>query len=152
LLEEAAYAYIGTSDRNRNPHVTPVIFVFDGKAAYIVTSKVSKKVANLRENNNVALLIDIRSPIDLLNNRAVLIKGKAKIFNLSDAIFRFSKLVSVKRLFQQKYPHYMRKYAEERDKLPLAWRTTLFISRLLIRIDMEEFVYWKKARQICIPV
>jgi nitroimidazol reductase NimA-like FMN-containing flavoprotein (pyridoxamine 5'-phosphate oxidase superfamily) len=152
LLKEAMYAYIGTSNKKGVPHVTPVIFVFDGKAPYIVTSKISKKIANLKENNKVALLIDVRSPVNLLSNKAVLIKGKAKIFNLFDAIFQFLKMIRVRQLFQQKYPNYVRRYAEEQDKLPLAWRTTIFISRLLIRIDMEEFVYWRRARQIYIPI
>jgi len=152
LFREGMYAYIGTSTKNKVPHVTPVIFVFDGKASYIVTSKISRKVANIRENNRVAMLIDVRSHTELMNNRAVLIKGKAKIFNLFDAILRFSKMFKLRRLFQVKYPHYMERYAEKRDMLPLAWRTTLFISRLLIRIDMEEFFYWRKAKQIYIPV
>ena len=152
LFEEAMYAYIGTSNKNRMPHVTPVIFVFDGKEVYMATSKISRKVANLKENNDVALLIDIRDPVNLLNNRAVMIKGKAKIFNPFDAIIRFWILIKIRRLFHHKYPHYMRKYVEERDNIPLAWQTTLFVSRLLIRIRMEEFIYWKEAKRIHITI
>lgn len=151
LLDEGMYAYIGTSNKNGTPHVTPVIFVFDGKAPYVVTSKLAKKVKNLRENGRVALLVDVRDPADLENNRAILIKGKAKIFGLIDVIFHFLKLIKVRRLFYQKYPHYIKRYAEERDRLPQAWRTTIFLSRVLIRIDMEEYAYWRRASRVYLP-
>ncbi len=130
-----------TSNANGQPHVTPIIFVFDGKVTYIVTSKVSRKVKNLRENPQVALLIDVRDHSDVLNNCAVLIKGKAKIFGLIDAIFHLPKLRDVRELFRNKYPHYLREYAERGDMLTQAWRTTIFMSRVLIRIDAEEFAY-----------
>jgi uncharacterized pyridoxamine 5'-phosphate oxidase family protein len=152
LLEEGMHAYIGTSNVNGKPHVTPTIFVFDGKAPYVVTSKVSRKVKNLKENRQVSLLIDVRDPTEVMNNRALLIEGNAKVFNLIDAIFHLPKIIKIRELFNRKYPHYVRKYAENRDKLPRAWRTTLFLSRVLIRIDIEKFAYWKRANRVFVPI
>lgn len=152
LLEECMYAYIGTSDLERKPHITPVIFVFDGKNLYVVTSKISKKVKNIRQNNQVSLLIDFRDPIDIMNNQAVLIKGKGKILRIHDVIFKLPTLIKIRQLFYKKYPNYIKKYAQEQEKLPLAWRTTLFVSRLLIRIQVEEFAYWRRASRVHIPL
>jgi hypothetical protein len=152
LLNEGMYAYVGTSTKEGQPHVSPVIFVFDGKTLYFLISKVSKKYKNLRQNNRVALLIDVRDPADIVNNRAILIKGKAKIFTLIDAILHLPKLANLRKSFGWKYPAYLKKYAEESHKLPLAWRTTLFVSRLLVRVDMEEFAYWRRARRVHVRV
>jgi len=152
LLNEAMYAYVGTSTKEGQPHVSPVIFVFDGKALYFLISRVSKKYKNLRQNDRVALLIDVRDPADIVNNRAILIKGTTKIFSLIDAILRLPRLANLRKLFGWKYPAYLKRYAEESHKLPLAWRTTLFVSRLLVRIDMEEFAYWRRARRVHVPV
>jgi len=38
----------------------------------------------------------------------------------------------------------------EREALPPAWRTTMFLSRLLIQVKIEKTVYWKQARPITI--
>ena len=152
LLNEAMYAYVGTSSREGQPHVSPVIFVFDGKMLYFLISRVSKKYKNLRQNDRVALLIDVRDPADIVNNRAVLIKGTTKIFSVIDAILRLPRLVNLRKLFGWKYPAYLKRYAEEGYKLPLAWRTTLFVSRLLVRVDMEEFAYWRRAKRVYVPV
>ncbi len=97
-------------------------------------------------------MIDVRDPADVQNNRAILIEGKAKIFGLIDAISNLPKLVKLRSLFYGKYPHYMRKYVEERDRLPPAWRTSIFLSRLIVRIDMEKFAYWRRAHRIYLPL
>lgn len=152
LLNEAMYAYVGTSGRDGQPHISPVIFVFDGRSIYFLISKVSKKFQNFRQNNRVALLVDVRDPADIVNNRAILIKGTTKIFSPIDAMLRLPSLANLRKLFVWKYPAYLKKYAEENQNLPLAWRTTLFVSRLLVRIDMEEFAYWRRARRVYVPV
>jgi len=151
LLNEGMFAYVGTSSKDSQPHVSPMIFVFDGKALYFLISRVSRKLKNLKQNNQVALLIDVRDPADIANNRAILVKSRAKVFTLVDAILHLPKLANLRKSFVWKYPSYMKRYAEEGDKLPLAWRTTLFVSRLLVRIDMEEFAYWRKARRVHVP-
>lgn len=151
LLNEGLYAYMGTASKDGQPHVSPVIFVFDGKAVYALISKVSAKLKNLRENDRIALLIDVRDPADFLNNRAILVKGRVKIFSLIDAVASLPRLIKLREMFHRKYPQYMRHYAEKGHKLPLAWRTTLFISRLLIRIDAEEFQYWRRVSAIYVP-
>lgn len=148
LLNEGSFGYAGTVNKAGQPHVTPVIYVFDGKSIYFVTSKISKKISNLRNNPQIAFLVDMRDPISLLNNRAVLISGRAKVFGVLDAALDFLKLLEIRRLFYAKYPNYMKKYEVEQESLPSAWRSTIFVSRLVIRVDPVNLVYWKGAKLI----
>jgi len=152
LLNEGKFGYVGTSDREMTPHLTPVIFVFDGHRIFFAVSKISKKLRNMRENPKIAFLVDIRDPNNLYNNRAVLFMGRAKIYGLLDAVLNFFRLLKIRRIFHEKYPEYVYKYKTEAERLPLAWRTTLFISRMLVRIDVEQMVYWREARPIRLPL
>jgi nitroimidazol reductase NimA-like FMN-containing flavoprotein (pyridoxamine 5'-phosphate oxidase superfamily) len=152
LLNEGKIGYVGTSDRKMQPHLTPVIFVFDAPNIFFVISKKSKKRLNIKENNNIAFLVDIRYPNNLNNNRAVLLTGKASIYNQSGALMAFYRLLRIRRKFYQKHPEYMLRYKKEENRLPLAWRTTIFVSRLLVRVDVKKMVYWREARPISLPV
>ena len=152
LLEECKVAFIGTSDKNAQPHLTPVIFVFVGNSLFFITSKISKKLKNIRENDKIAFLVDFRDESNLYNNRAVLFTGRAKIYGIFDAALNLIKLVKVKRAFFKKYPEYMQHYKREEHKLPLAWRTTIFVSRIPLEVQTEKIVYWREARAINLPL
>ncbi len=152
LLDEGRVGYVGTSDKNMQSHLTPVIFVFVGNALFFVVSKISKKLKNIRENDKISFLIDFRDENNLYNNRAVLFTGKAKIYNPLNAILGMLRLLKVRRAFYKKYPEYMQKYKKEEQKLPLAWRTTIFISRIPIKLETEKIVYWRQARAIRLPL
>lgn len=68
LVNNARVARLATIDfEETKPHIVPVVFVFDGNSYYIPIDKKSKKdydperlrrVRNIQENPNVALLID----------------------------------------------------------------------------------------------
>ena len=152
LLEEGKVGHVGTSDKNMQPHLTPVIFVFSGKTLYFVTSKISKKLKNIRENDKIAFIIDLRDEKDIYNNRAVLFTGRAVVYNLLSAIWDLYNLLRVRKRFFKKYPEYMQKYKKEGHNLPLAWRTTLFVSRIPIKLELEKIVYWREARAIKLPL
>ena len=152
LLEECKVAFIGASDKNMQPHLTPVIFVFVGNSLFFITSKVSKKLKNIRENPKIAFLVDFRDENNLYNNRAVLFTGKAKVYRVFDAALNLIKLIRVQRAFFKKYPEYMREYKKEERNLPLAWRTTIFVSRIPIEMQTEKIVYWREARAIKLPL
>jgi nitroimidazol reductase NimA-like FMN-containing flavoprotein (pyridoxamine 5'-phosphate oxidase superfamily) len=152
LLEECKVAYVGTSDKKMNPHLTPVIFVFVGNSLFFITSKISKKLKNIRENNKIAFLVDFRDENNLYNNRAVLFTGKAKVYSVFGAVLAVVKLLRVRRAFFKKYPEYMREYKKEEQNLPLAWRTTIFVSRIPIEVETEKIVYWREARAIKLPL
>ncbi|MFQ5762017.1 MAG: pyridoxamine 5'-phosphate oxidase family protein [Candidatus Bathyarchaeia archaeon] len=148
LLEEGFFAYLGTADAEGTPHVTPVIFVHDKRKIFFLTSKIAKKLKNIRENRRVALLIDVRDPLDFYNNRAVLVQGKAKPYGLLDSMMHLPTLLRVRRLLSEKYPKYQAKYAAEKSRLPGPWRTTLHFSRLLVEVSIERMSYMRGASQI----
>lgn len=152
LLEEGKVGYVGTSDKNMQPHLTPVIFVFVGNTLFFVTSKISKKLKNILENDKIAFIIDLRDEKNLYNNRAVLFTGRAVVYNPLRATWGIYNLLRARRHFFNKYPEYMQKYKIEGHNLPLAWRTTLFVSRIPIRLEVEKIVYWREARAIKLPL
>jgi len=152
LLNEGRFGYVGTSDRNMTPHLTPVIFVFDGHRIFFVISKISKKLRNMRENEKIAFLVDMRDPNNLYNNRAILFIGRAKVYGLLDATLNIFRLLKVRNIFHEKYPEYVYKYKTEEKLLPLAWRTTLFISRIIVGVEVEQMIYWREARPIRLPL
>jgi len=152
LLNEGRFGYVGTSDKEMTPHLTPVIFVFDGKRIFFVVSKISKKLRNMRENQKIAFLVDIRDPSNLYNNRAVLFMGRAKVYGLFSAALNSFRLLKVRSMFHEKYPEYVFRYKTEEERLPLAWRTTLFVSRMLVGVEVEQMVYWREARPIRLPL
>jgi len=152
LLNEGRFGYVGTSDKEMTPHLTPVIFVFDAHRIFFVISKISKKLQNMRENEKISFLVDMRDPNNLYNNRAVLFMGKAKVYGLLDAILNIFRLLKVRSIFHEKYPEYVYKYKTEGKLLPLAWRTTLFISRIIVGVEVEQMIYWREARPIRLPL
>jgi len=147
LLEEGFFGYIGTSDRNAEPHVTPVIFVFDQNHIYFLTSKSAKKLRNMEQNPKIAFLIDIRDPSNLLNNRAVLLLGSVKKISILDAILHIRQLLKIRRLFFLKYPKYVKTYTTDTGKIPRNWRVTPFLHRILLRLTIDKYVYMRECFQ-----
>ncbi len=133
---------------NMSPHVTPIIFVYDGEHIYFLTSKNATKFRNIKDNPNVALLIDLRDPSNLLNNRAILVHGKAKPYSIFDALLHIPSLLRIRRLVIHKYPKYTDFYSTAGDNIPKRWRTRLFQHRILFRLTIEKYVYMREARPV----
>jgi hypothetical protein len=150
LLEEGYFGYLGTSDSQGAPQVTPVIFVQDGNSVFFMASKISKKCNNIRQNERVAFLVDIRDPSDLANNRAVLIEGRAKIYGISDVLNGLGRVPRVRASLHKKCPKYAAFYAEKGAVIPKPWRRTLFISRLLVEVSIDRFTYMREARPVAL--
>lgn len=151
LVYNSKFSYLGSSDLNKSPHVTPMSFAFNGVNLFVMSSVVSKKIKNLNENKKVAFLIDERDPGNVLNNKAVLFTGTVRIYNPLDILIHPLKLYEARMLFRAKYPEYIRKYAKEKRKLPKAWQLIPMISRILVEIEPEKIVYWRKAEPISLP-
>jgi len=49
---------LGTVDENSEPNIHTVWYFYDNEKLYIETSKISKKVQNIKNNNNVYFCID----------------------------------------------------------------------------------------------
>ncbi|WP_309492404.1 pyridoxamine 5'-phosphate oxidase family protein [Candidatus Hecatella orcuttiae] len=110
LLRDSPFAYLCTVDASNQPHVTPIFFTFDFSASslYFAAFSATKKLANLRVNHRLSLTVDIRDPVDPLNNFGVLIRGEAEILG-SMASLEEKELEEWKPLlsrFEEKYPRF----------------------------------------------
>lgn len=151
ILFNERFAYVGLCSAGK-PHVTPVIFVYDGKYIYIGISVVSAKYRIIRKNPKASILVDMRDPVNPMRNRAVMIRGKAMILGemtpmgiLRMFIYGLW-MLRVRTLFSRKYPRYMKYYDTNVNELPLAWQNKPFISRVMVRIEPEHITYWREAR------
>jgi PPOX class probable F420-dependent enzyme len=117
LLRAARVAHLATADRNGQPHVIPICFVFDGKNFYSPIDEKPKRTApqklkrvkNIRENPQVALVIDTYNE-DWCKLAWILIFGVARVLK-SGA--RYHRAVT---LLRKKYPQYR---AMKIDQLPI---------------------------------
>ena len=70
------------------PHIAPVSYVFEDGAFYIATDYETKKYENIKENNRVALAVDVYSSV---GNKAVCVQGKAEIIEKGKEFARLYK-------------------------------------------------------------
>ena len=86
LIRSARTAHLATAAKSGQPHVIPICFVFDGKHLFSPIDEKRKRAAptqlkrlrNIRENSNVALVIDHYDE-DWRKLAYVLVFGKARI-------------------------------------------------------------------------
>ena len=88
FIERARIARLATIDSEFKPNLVPVVFVFDGNHFFIPVDKKRKtakpeklkRIRNIQDNPNVALLFDEYSE-DWTKLAFVMIQGKASIIN-----------------------------------------------------------------------
>jgi len=155
LIRNSNFAQIGTisvSSSNKIPHVTPTLFIFDGRDFFISTSLSSKKVRNLQKRNKITLFIDSKEKKDMTQSFGVQIMGRSKIYGHDSKtgflfVLLFSPvLIRVLMLFLRKYPNYINYYWRFHEKIPRAWQVLPIVSRTIIKIVPEHFFYWKASR------
>jgi len=151
ILHNERFSYVALCSKGQS-HVTPVIFVYDGKYIYVGISVASTKYRIVRENPKVSILVDMRDSTNPMRNRAVMIRGRALILGeitpmgiLRMFIYGLW-MVRVRSLFARKYPRYMKYYDTKVQELPLAWQNKPFISRVMVRIEPERITYWREAK------
>ena len=156
LLYSTRFANVATVSPNRYPHITPTLFVFDGRNVFFITSIKSQKVKNLRRINNISIFIDSHKHEEVTNGFGVSISGRARTYghNVWTGILYFLifglRMVRVYMLFRKKYPHYINQYQKENHNLPFAWRIYPLISRTIIEIIPNQFSFWKASRSTLI--
>jgi PPOX class probable F420-dependent enzyme len=115
LIRSARVAHLATADAHGKPHVIPICFVFDGKQFFSPIDEKPKRAApaklkrlkNIAENPNVALVIDHYDE-DWSKLAYVLIFGKARVLG-SGKIHR-----QAVKLLRRKYSQYRRMAIDER--------------------------------------
>ena len=76
-----------TASKKGEPHVVPVSYILENKHPYIVTDYGTKKLRNLRENPNAAILVDSGGTRKLL-----LLGGPVEIIEKGEEYRRLYKL------------------------------------------------------------
>jgi PPOX class probable F420-dependent enzyme len=113
FIERARVARLATANSESKPHLVPVVFVFDGNYFFIPVDEKRKKtvkpeklkrVRNINENPNVALLIDEYSE-DWTKLAFVMIQGKASIADKTQGNMQLQE--AYKKL-TSKYPQYQK--------------------------------------------
>jgi uncharacterized protein len=97
FLKSNELCRFATASRKGEPHVVPVSYIWDQEYAYIVTDYGTRKLKNLRENPQAAVLVDSAGTQKLL-----LISGPVEIIEKGEEYRRlynlfYSKLSWVKR-------------------------------------------------------
>jgi PPOX class probable F420-dependent enzyme len=121
LIRVARVAHLASADASGKPHVIPICFVFDGKQFFSPIDEKPKRAAptklkrlkNIAENPNVALVID-RYDEDWRKLAYVLIFGTARVLR-SGKIHRYAV-----NLLRKKYQQYRRMALDERPMIVIA--------------------------------
>lgn len=58
FFEEAQFARLGTINEDGTIHITPIFFKYDKGQILMATQEPSRKIRNIKRNNNVTVLID----------------------------------------------------------------------------------------------
>ena len=140
VLSNSHFAYLCTTDRENQPHITPMFFIFDGKTndIYVTASAESKKMRNIHENPKVSLTIDVRDETNPFNNRGVMVQGKAVVHYAIDSLSSLDDedLVLVYLTFRNKYPVLKKLQSPVGDEYKK-------FSESLLRISPEKMVFWR---------
>ena len=131
LLRSVRTAHLATSEKSGQPHVVPICFVSDGKHFYSPIDEKPKRAAptklkrlrNIRENPNVALVIDHYDE-DWRKLAYVLVFGKARILQSGEKHRRAVKLL------RKKYPQYRTMAIQERPMIVIAPKRIVSWGRL----------------------
>lgn len=149
VLTTSHFAYLCTTDRNNQPHITPMFFVFDSKTGdiYMTASTESKKMRNIHDNPKVSLTIDVRDETNPFNNRGVMMQGKALVHYAIDSLSALDDedLVLVYLTFRNKYP------VLKKVQSPMVDEYKKF-SESLIRISPEKMVYWRGTNFLAVKL
>lgn len=90
---------LATVSKDGTPHVVPICYIFYEGVFYMVTDYGTKKYKNIKNNDNVCLVVDVYKP-----NRAVMIKGKAEILERGEEFRRVSQMFFKKFLWARRDP------------------------------------------------
>lgn len=90
---------LATASKDARPHVVPVIYAMDGDDIIIAVDYGTKKLKNLRENDKVALVVDVYRP-----NQGMMIEGKCEIFERGEEYLRLLKVLFDRFVYYRRNP------------------------------------------------
>lgn len=147
VLTTGHFAYLCTTNRNNQPHITPMFYVFDGKTRniYVMASSGSKKMKNIHENPKISIAVDVRDSMNPFNNRGVMVQGRAIVHYAIDSLSELDdkSLLQVYEDFEKKYP------VLKKVKSPVGYEYKKF-SENLLTIAPNRMMYWRGVKFITI--
>ena len=90
---------LATASKNAKPHVVPVIYAVDGEDIVIAVDYKTKKLDNLRENPQVALVVDEYRP-----NGGLMVEGSCEIYERGKEYLRLLKVLFDRFEYYRKNP------------------------------------------------
>ena len=75
FLKEAVFARLGTMNEDGTIHMTPIYYVYDQGEIIMATQEPSRKIRNIKRNNQVTVLIDVTQPV----YRGAILYGTARL-------------------------------------------------------------------------
>jgi nitroimidazol reductase NimA-like FMN-containing flavoprotein (pyridoxamine 5'-phosphate oxidase superfamily) len=84
ILKSGFFSYLGTSEAGCLPHLTAMFYVWHdpSKQIYMITTRGSRKISNIRKNTKVCVTVDERNAVLPAANRGVMIKGRAMMVEM----------------------------------------------------------------------
>jgi PPOX class probable F420-dependent enzyme len=99
FLKSNGVCRFATASKDGRPQVTPVVYALDGTGFVIAVDYGTKKLKNVRENPNVALVVDRVRP-----TRAVTVEGTCEVHERGAEYRRLLKLLMARFEFYRKDP------------------------------------------------
>jgi PPOX class probable F420-dependent enzyme len=99
FLKSNTVCRLATASREGRPQVTPVVYALDGTSFVVAVDYGTKKLRNIRENQNVALVVDRVRP-----TRAVAIEGTCEVHERGAEYRRLLNLLMKRFEFYRKNP------------------------------------------------
>ncbi len=84
ILRSGFFSYLGTSEADCMPHLTAMFYVWQeqSKQIFMVTTKGSHKISNIRKNTKVCVTVDERDAVLPAANSGVMIRGRAMMVEM----------------------------------------------------------------------
>lgn len=99
FLKNHELCRLATASKDARPHVVPVIYAMDGDDVIIAVDYGTKKLANLRENPRVALVVDEYRP-----NGGLMVEGDCEILERGKEYLRLLHILFDRFEFYRKNP------------------------------------------------
>jgi nitroimidazol reductase NimA-like FMN-containing flavoprotein (pyridoxamine 5'-phosphate oxidase superfamily) len=88
FLQDHELCRLATASKDAKPHVVPVIYAIDGENVVIAVDYGTKKLANLRQNKRVALVVDEFKP-----NKGLLVEGECEVMERGKEYIRLLQIL-----------------------------------------------------------
>jgi len=90
---------LATASKEGKPHVVPVIYALDGEDVVVAVDYGTKKLGNLRQNRQVALVVDEFKP-----NKGLMIEGDCEILERGKEYLRLLQILFDRFEYYRKNP------------------------------------------------